>query len=35
VTAQDGFNALKLAIQIRENILERLVNANTNHHIGS
>lgn len=35
VTAQDGFNALKLAIQIREKILERLVNADTNHHIGS
>jgi predicted dehydrogenase len=35
VTAQDGYRALKLAVQIREKILERLVQANTNHHSGS
>jgi predicted dehydrogenase len=35
VTAQDGYQALKLAVQIREIILERLVQVNQDHQLGS
>ena len=35
VTAQDGYQALKLAVQIREKILEQLVQVNENQHVGS